>query len=194
MLVAKELRAPAAAPGTSLDLLERFVQWEHCTNTQISYVIGKSPEYVRQIRAQLHKPNPMVKWKGSVIAEFQAWANERAEQIPNMTLPEIVATFDGTISINSVRNSLKNLGIQWKKTEVASATKFSRPWHDIDWRLPNPILAKIWRYPSMCQSRCRYRKPKSSYNWLIDWQLLESKKAEEWFVKNPRIDRLPGVK
>ncbi len=157
--------------------------WLEKRDVDLAREHGLSRERIRQIRKSLGKDNPNKKKSSFSLEITKNW-----NSFKNLTNTQISETLKcGYFTVT------KNLKKQGLKAIRGKLTKY--PIEQINWRLPNPELEKIWKmsFNIAAVYRSKYKKGTSFYknsDESLDFSAEieeEKRKSEEFFQKSAEM-------
>lgn len=142
------------------------VDWEQTKDIDIARQFGVSRERVRQLRAQLGKPDCQVSRLGQKAVAVLNWAKQNREGLDGKSIRDISELVPhGGISRDQVYQLLRRTDIKFGPDTRRSYRGFN--WDALNWKLPNIVLALIYGFPEYRIATTRNER----YKVYPDWRL-----------------------
>ena len=135
------------------------VDWSK-QNCELADEMGLSGERIRQIRKQLGAPKPTHPDRKRITRQAFKWAKDNLDELKGLTWAELQRKY--------------GLADYWRRSPLHSFLKpFLRdgtlipkhPWDQMNFRLPNRDLERIWRLPFNVVPEHRFRKQRPPPKW-----------------------------
>jgi hypothetical protein len=138
------------------------VDWSK-SNIELADEAGLSRERIRQVRQQLGAPKPTYGHpRMRKSAEQLQWAKDNLEKLKGLSWAEVVRKYG--VSRNRWRGPL----YQFLRPFLRDGRRIRKyPWHQMNFRLPNRDLERIWRLPYYMVAAYRWRKRRPPPTWRV---------------------------
>lgn len=148
------------------------IDWVNNNDTSIARIVGCSREWVRQVRKKEGKPLCIFKNRQ---AEFQLRRKKLEKLPPGLTIDEIAKQLDmqNHMRYDSTKQTWVVQSVVYQFC-IDNGYKIRRrsnkkPWHLINWDLPDADLNYLYGYKNIGTQRCRLGwAPRWSYHYSIN--------------------------
>lgn len=142
------------------------VDWAQTKDVDIARQFGVTRERIRQLRAQLGKPDCMVKGLGSKAIEVLRWVRENRESLNGKSMREVSELVPHTGMVRSqVYELLHRTDVVFGPDVRKTYKGFN--WDVLNWKLPNIVLGLIYGFPEYRIAITRNQR----YKVYPDWRL-----------------------